>query len=422
MVNIWKKILTDFLGVIAIWGFIALLYLITANLDVLKVFEETVSDFRMTDLYFSKIRDPQSVSQDTNVVIINVGTLPRDGVGYQMQILSEYEPAAIGLAEEFFEASDTQDSMLINDFLKSVSEKVPLIWSSKLRTGGDSAAYFTEDGKKVWREELLPHEKFRPYVRNAFSNLYIEEDDKDSPFETTRFYHPVEYVASDSKGEFTKQHAFPVELARVLNPDAVAEYLEDAEAEEYIYYKGNWNKYTVLDVNDVLQRNFTPETIKGKIILMGYMGDNYRAPTWAGDRFYTPLNPQQVGRTIPDMYEVLVYANIISMILEGTNPEQTPAYLSIVFALIMTYLNVLIFTAVYYSKKLGLWYDVLTKLVQLVEVVVLMYLTVHLFSEYRLILDFTPAILAVVLSGDVLEVFLAFVANLTLNKKRTKFA
>jgi len=61
---------------------------------------------------------------------------------------------------------------------------------------------------------------------------------------------------------------------------------------------------------------------------------------------------------------------------------------------------------------LGLWYDVFTKLAQFVEIFILVFLQLYLMAEYKIILELSVVVLVVALAGDVLEIFLAVVANL----------
>ena len=54
--------------------------------------------------------------------------------------------------------------------------------------------------------------------------------------------------------------------------------------------------------------------IKDKIVLLGFMGINLNDKTFE-DIFFTPLNERYAGKSFPDMYGVVIQANIISMIL-----------------------------------------------------------------------------------------------------------
>src|SRR5690606_28384528 len=121
--------------------------------------------------------------------------------------------------------------------------------------------------------------------------------------------------------------AFAVKVAQAYDSAATNRFLSRGKEEEIINYRGNivdWHgastypgRYIVLDWDQALDPSkFTPGLIKDKIILMGFLGGDLRDTSW-DDKFFTPLNRIFAGRARPDMYGVVVHANIMSMILEG---------------------------------------------------------------------------------------------------------
>ena len=127
------------------------------------------------------------------------------------------------------------------------------------------------------------------------------------------------------------------------------------------------------------------------------------------DKFITPLNEKYIGRAFPDMYGGVVHANIIAMILN----EDYIFYLSEtqkwVLAITLLFLNIMIFSWIY--KKLPKWYDGLTKLIQLVQLLGFIYVMIYAMDFYSVKLDLNYALIAVALSGDGLEVFYGVVKN-----------
>src|SRR5207244_2794484 len=86
---------------------------------------------------------------------------------------------------------------------------------------------------------------------------------------------------------------------------------------EIINYRGNTDKFFRFDTPDIYSSNMALQLIHGKIVLMGFMGSDLKSAPVLEDIHFTPLNQVYLGRTYPDMYGVVIQANIISMILKG---------------------------------------------------------------------------------------------------------
>jgi ABC-type proline/glycine betaine transport system permease subunit len=82
---------------------------------------------------------------------------------------------------------------------------------------------------------------------------------------------------------------------------------------------------------------------------------------------------------------------------------------SYIAAFVICFLNVLIFTLIYY--KLSEWYDGLTKLLQLAQALLFVFAIILCFHFYSLKLNLTLTIIVVLLAGDVLEVWYGFIMN-----------
>jgi len=175
-------------------------------------------------------------------------------------------------------------------------------------------------------------------------------------------------------------------------------------------------RFFALDVGDVLTENFTPDLIKGKIVIVGYLGRNLWDTSW-DDRFYTPINQKPAGRANPDMYGAVVHANIAAMILNHDFINEMNEVSGALVAVILCYLNVLLFLRIY--RKLPRWYDGLTKLIQLFESLVLVFIMVLFFHWFSFKLNLTLAIVAILLAVDLIEVYNGVVKNL-FNKEQRK--
>jgi divalent metal cation (Fe/Co/Zn/Cd) transporter len=116
------------------------------------------------------------------------------------------------------------------------------------------------------------------------------------------------------------------------------------------------------------------------------------------------------------MYGVVIHANIISMILDEDYLYQQSRWASIMWAIILCVINVYGFMIIYH--RLPQWYDGLTKTIQLIEILLLLFVTVMSFHWFNYKLELTLATAVIALAGDSLEVYKGLIMNLFTKKGR----
>ena len=167
--------------------------------------------------------------------------------------------------------------------------------------------------------------------------------------------------------------------------------------------------FYTLDVDDVMTENFVPEMIKDKIVIFGFLVERLGDPSWS-DKFYTPLNKKLAGKANPDMFGVVVHANIVSMILNEDVVTQMEEWQEIAMAIILCLLNVALFSII--NTRLPAWYDGITKLLQLIQLLLYTVLMVLIFHWYSFKLNVTLTLAAVSLVGDVYEIYMSVFKNI----------
>lgn len=167
--------------------------------------------------------------------------------------------------------------------------------------------------------------------------------------------------------------------------------------------------FYTLDIEDLYTENFVPEVIKDKIVIMGFLGEQLGDPSWS-DKFYTPLNKKLAGKANPDMFGVVVHANIVSMILSEDYIEQMADWQIYAMAFLICVLNVALFSIIH--TRFPLWYDGITKLLQLIQLLLYTVLMVVIFSAYHFKLNITITLAAVALVGDAFEIYMSVIKNL----------
>lgn len=360
---------------------------IPINCLFLDPIAKAISDFDVYDVVYSKLREELKV--DTNIVLVNLSNLSRSDIARQVNIINSFNPKVIGIDAIFQEGKEHySDSLLADAFSKCRN----LVLVSKLdKYREESDAYDTL---------VSSIEIFNKFALNGFANL--PNDDKVS-FRTIREFKPV------SKTNGTKVNAFASEIVKIYNPEALQKLNRRDNETEKINYIGNYNKFYYLDVYQVLSGESDISITKDKIVLMGFMGRSLNDKTFE-DIYFTPLNERYAGKAFPDMYGVVIHANIISMILRKSYVEIMPQWLSIVFALILSYISVYIIFNL--KIKYKDWFSALSKIYILIISLFSLFIGVMVLHHFNYRINLTLALAVVVLSNTIVEIFQSYVSKI----------
>ena len=118
----------SFLGTVFIFFLIGVVFRFSA-FGIFNAFDpigEAISDIEITDIVFSQLRETPPA--DTNVVLVNIGTLPRAGIAEEINIIAKYDPKVIGL-DCFFE--DYKDPFGDSLLKAAIQNAGPIIMASR---------------------------------------------------------------------------------------------------------------------------------------------------------------------------------------------------------------------------------------------------------------------------------------------------
>ncbi|MDQ3393268.1 MAG: CHASE2 domain-containing protein [Bacteroidota bacterium] len=373
--------------------------------DILDPIGEAINDVEITDMVFSRMRKHPGAEE--KIVIVNIGNLNREGIAEQLTILNKYKPKLVAIDVFFRNDGNPRHDSLLG---KAFSEVENLILASKISNFNQASESF--DSLET------SHPKFNKYAKTAYANIITEAKDQDH-FKTCRTFTPREYVKD------ANEVAFGVKICQIYAPEKAEAFLKRNNVYEVINYRGNilyeegdfGNSFYALDVEDVLNENFDPEMIENKIVIMGYIGNHFDDKSWK-DKFFTPMNLTYAGKTNPDMFGVVIHANIVSMILNGSYINEMGKWGNIMSGVFLCFLNVVFFSIIY--RKLSLWYDGLTKIIQIIEVIILLGIIIGVFYFFNYKLNITIGIAAILLSGDSLEAYYGVIKNLFSKMGRKK--
>ncbi len=398
--------LDTILGTAFIFGLMGFFGSVTAfNIfDMFDPIGDAFDDMEFTDIVFSQLRDDPVA--DDRVILVNISDLGRADIGMMLQIISGYNPACIGIDSFFYEPRDEEDTvgvmgdMMLMEGLASVEN---LVLAEKL-------LFHESDPEKD--SLAFSWEGFNQFAdANAFVNLLTDAEEQED-LKMCRKFLPKH----DINGE--QRVAFAIKMASYYDSAAAAEFLERENVEEMINYTGNvldygatkfGTKFFALDVPDVFNENFTADMIEGKVVMFCYLGKYLGDRESLEDKFYTPLNEKYIGRAFPDMYGGVIHANIISMVLNRDYINYMSDTVGNLFGILLAWLNVVLFSWIY--KRIPKWYDGMTKLFQLLEVTVLVFLLIYTMEAFSYKLELTWGMVAVALAGDSLEVYYGVVKN-----------
>jgi CHASE2 domain-containing sensor protein len=147
--------------------------------------------------------------------------------------------------------------------------------------------------------------------------------------------------------------------------------------------------FYAIDIDQVMNGDFAPELFKDKIVIMGFLGDYFGDPSWE-DKYFTPLNKKVAGRANPDMFGVVVHANIVSMILNEDYVGELSGWEQIAIAILLGILTVALFIIV--DEKLPVWFDAMSVLIQVVQILLISGLVVYAFAVFNFKLELSLAL------------------------------
>jgi CHASE2 domain-containing sensor protein len=427
-----KKFLLDcFLATVFVFAVLAGLREVS-QLALFNAFDpigQSLGDMEMTDITFSRLRQDPEI--DTNIVIINISNKPRALIAEQIRIISKYKPRVIGI-DSFFNcpggitdslncpaAYDTLSNLM---FGSAIEEAGNVVLVTKLLQSDSLLNLYNGD---IDIYDSLEHTDLmlRPNAYEGYASLETDAEHQEDLKSCRRFNPTIQ-----AKGE--SLYAFSVRMAMLYDSAKTKKFLARNNYSEVINYRGNIydpfgasefpGRYYTLDWYQALDTNsFVPSMLKDKIVIMGFLGDDLSDTSW-DDKFFTPLNKHYAGKTRPDMYGVVVHANIVSMILNEDYIDELAEWQQILIASLLCFLNVAVFIVI--NRKIPLWYDGLSILLQLVQIVVCTILMIYIFYWFNFKVNLTYTLAALALVGTCFELYEGVLkASLSLIKEKFWF-
>ncbi|MDY0140992.1 MAG: CHASE2 domain-containing protein [Bacteroidales bacterium] len=363
----WDALIISILTFIAF----AFFWAIIDSIDLFNPFDEFIDNFDFTDLYYSEFLNDE-MPTDTNVFIVNIGNLDRRGIADLVFDIQKYKPAVIGIDAVFAERRGMDDYYL-----------------QQALNSGDNI------------------------VLGGFG---IYENDKAKGIERTNEFfgqHPVGHLEMQANPKTVRKfdkfikfgdtiiNSFSMEIVSRYDNELFLEFARRRDQTELINYRGGKMPFIIFDYEEISDSNSNLSIIEDKIVLMGYVRMFSGAPSDTLDSHFSPLQKSDYGYA--DAKGIEIHAHIISMILMRDYIDQFPFWTNYLLAFVV----LLLFTMwlVYYYVNGTKFFDILSKPIQFILIVVVLWGTFMIFSSWGIKINMVPTVLALVLCIEVLYLY-----------------
>ncbi|MBK9108717.1 MAG: CHASE2 domain-containing protein [Saprospiraceae bacterium] len=375
---------------------IFILHHLPVNQLFIDPFSEAIKGHDLMDIAISKFRNHGSPElYDDRILIINSGVTDRQKVAQTIDYLSSTQVKAIGIDLLFDSLYYNRDDTILHEALLQ-SKSVVLGFT------------FNEGSTHDNSEMGLQSDSFlSAYSHSGYVNLASNDGFSVRAFEPFHLIDGIEY------------NSFSVEICRLYSEELLTSLKTRKNQKEWInfkrlqpgaqnmYYPVNSSKmihYDLLEMEQFLSdtANYEKSQFANKIVLIGFCGENEKALSMK-DRYYTPLNEQYTGRSLPDMHGVVVHANIISMILDKDFIYDVSIKMIYLLSLILFLFNYSVFKILHhYNFFRSLPY---IRFLQVVEFFIILAICLFLLLNLNIKLGFTFLATCVILSYEFYEIY-----------------
>ena len=402
-----KKVFLDNLGgtVFILCFGLLLSYLLGSIFDRFEKFNpisQMFDDFELTDMAWSEEVDAVESSLDTNIILVNIGR-NRAEIAQELFALNRLGPKVIGI-DAFFNSrkQDTMADVMLSMAMKGVQN---LVLVSELK------GYDSDENKYDTVTSTTPF--FSSLANFGFANMQLTESHVGrTDFRAVREFYPYYNLKSDSIVP-----NFSVKVASIFDSTILEDLQKRSLESEVINFKGDiyggegrQKRFLSFDYEEIVEGQIDPAIIKDKIVLVGLISSNPHTNLkdevpyiYGEDKFYTPRNENYVGKAYPDMFGVVVHANVIATILDRNYIDKSPIWLEYAMAFILMFLNVSFFAFIY--RDHGDLYDITTKTIQIFELLLFSALMVFSITMFQTKINLSYALIGIALAGDLLEIY-----------------
>lgn len=350
--------------------------------DYFFSFRQVLSDFDVTDIGIAVSREESQIPADPNIVIINIDNISNIKLINALEKIIPFNPKVIGINSTINSLHSAEEDSLLTSLLKSFKN---VVFSSNLSNYNSKYGEYNSINRGTYQ--------ITKYANTGYNNLFFGMD---KSINTLRTFHPRTKIMG------VNEKAFAVKVTELYDKSKVDTLLSRNYEEEIIYFHGNFNKYINLDYKELINGDFDSEIFKDKIILIGKLLIMEKF-NYFDDMYFTPINENSNGRGFPDMYEIAVHANIITMITQSKYYYQIPQMIVYAIVFLITYLNFILFFWI--SERFPMWYEIISNITFLIESIGILALTINLYNKAFIHINLTPVLFAVAITVITFEAY-----------------
>lgn len=319
------------------------------------------NDFTVVDLY-NMVADNRAVSHlDDNVIVVNIDNCGRNEIADILNVVSLAGAGSVGL-DVLFEDERAGDAYLLDAIRHSRKLVMPISVRS------DSSA--TADGRfHIDMRSYFCHPDDGKF--NALDGDTIGGDTRYAAASMPSKYEGGmvrEMQTSFILGETDTVLSFPVELARVTDPEAYGKLRSRNRLLENITYHSR--RFALLEPEELLAN---PDTVSGRIVLIGALHER-------GDLHPTPVDAVMPG--------VLIHAHSLATILDNAYMTAIPEWLNILIGFAVCFLVVFTHVTIESGAK-----GLILRLLQLALLWLIIQVGYWFFVSKDIVIDMSYALL-----------------------------
>ena len=318
---------------------------------------EKATDFEMSDLYNAVEENKAEHHLSHDVCVISVDNCSREGVLDVVNMVSAFQPAAIGLDIVF--PWPEQDNTYL---LTTLSETPNLVCVNKVVP--------TEDDNT--RFEVVPSSFYEPLITPTYGHAKLVANSTRAV--VRKFYSYV--LTSDGDTLLS----LPSALAKLAKPESYTELVSRQSEVETVDYT-TW-EIPVYPAEELFNGIIGEDELTGKVVLLGDMNNMQ-------DSYLTPLNGLMPG--------VMIHASATQTVLSGTYINTTPPWINWCMGILLCFL-----LAALLMEARNRMSNVGSMVIRLAQVAIMYQIVVFgckYYSQSHVYLDFSPSLLMIGLSA-----------------------
>ena len=265
---------------------IFILSFLVINISFFNPLKKVVKDFSFLDVYYAEnFNTSNEINAD--IILLNIEHRDRFEISQMIDKVLLSDPKVVGVDIIFKDQKEAFIDSILGESLNN--QKIV-------------SSYILEKDKIIKN-----HPQFLNENTSGFVNLNF--DNKES---VIRNFVGSKEFKSDTHLSFSAQI-----VKKIMEPSEWDNYSYDKvlKGNTLISYHGNRNSFLTFSYDEFMESD-NKNLLKNKIVILGYIGTPTGNEYDVEDKHFTPLNKITAGKSIPDMFGVVVHANIITMLMK----------------------------------------------------------------------------------------------------------